>query len=111
GGGPVLTCCFREDRRSRRAVRARRRHCGGRATLRRGSPARAGRYLCWRLAAASAVEPDRDRARVGIEPLGVGERDGGIGERAQLLWPAFEDRSALDEIKHAKAGRESRRAR
>jgi hypothetical protein len=29
---------------------------------------------------ALAVEPDRDRARVSVEPFGGGERDGGVGQ-------------------------------
>ncbi len=44
-------------------------------------------------------------------PSARAERDGGAGERAQLLRAAFEDRGALHEVEHAEPGRETRRTR
>ena len=48
---------------------------------------------------------------MGLEPLGLAERDRRSRERAQRLRSAFEDRGAFHEIEHAEAGGESRRSR
>ena len=50
-----------------------------------------------------AIEPDGDRAGMGLEPFRGAERNGRAAERAQLLGAAFEDRGALHEIEHAEA--------
>ena len=46
-----------------------------------------------------------------LKPLGIAERHGGVRQRAQLLWPAFDDRCALHEVENAQARGETRRAR
>ncbi len=51
--------------------------------------------------ASSPVQPDRDRARMRVEPFRLAERDGGGAKRGKLIGPAFQDRGALDEIEHA----------
>ena len=60
---------------------------------------------------SSPVEPDRHRARVRAEPLGLAERDRGRPERGELVGAAPQDRGALHEVEHAEPGGEARRAR
>src|SRR5579862_7562724 len=59
---------------------------------------------------AIEIEPDRDRARVRIEPLGFGEGDRRWTDRAQARRVARDQRGALHEIEHAEAGGKPRAA-
>ena len=62
--------------------------------------------------ASSPVEPDRDRAGVGVEALRPRRARSPPGRaRASCSGAAFEDRGALHEVEHAEARREARRAR
>ena len=106
-------CSARADRRSRPRARARRPRLE--RPIDASSSVTATRRCLSQPAlfspGSSPVEADRDRARVGVEPFGLAERDRRGPERAQLLGPAFEQRGALHEIEHAEARREARRAR
>ncbi|ENN87541.1 hypothetical protein RHSP_44317 [Rhizobium freirei PRF 81] len=53
------------------------------------------------------IEADRDRPRMCVQPLGIGERDRRRPECTKLLRPEPQDRGALDEVKHRKAGGEA----
>ena len=57
-----------------------------------------------------AFEADRDRAGMGVEPLGLAERDRGRAERRQRRGVASQHRRALHEVEHAEAGGETGRA-
>jgi len=48
---------------------------------------------------------------MGVKPFRISERNCRGTERGELFGPAFEDRGALHEIEHAKAGRKPRRTR
>src|SRR6516165_5300365 len=59
----------------------------------------------------SPIEPRRDRARMGVEPFGLGERDGGGSKLGEATTRRVEKRGALHEVDHAEPGGETRRAR
>ena len=66
--------------------------------------------VSWRLGHVQ-IEPQSDRARMGIEAFGLAQRHRRRPQRAQLVRPAFQDRGALHEVEHAEPGGEPRRTR